>query len=101
MQGETDKSAPIVALYWLLKRLLTYWFISDVLPTLEDAKRKPPSQTEGKRRGMSRMRQASRKIEGGRSEREGIQSLEVVMGSVAIPPPLASPLPPPMAVDQR
>ena len=28
------KSAPIVALYWVLKRLLTYWFMSDVLPTL-------------------------------------------------------------------
>lgn len=28
------KSAPIVALYWLLKRLLTYWFMRDVLPTL-------------------------------------------------------------------
>lgn len=27
------KSAPIVALYWLEKRLFTYWFISDVLPT--------------------------------------------------------------------
>ena len=31
---DTHKSAPIVALYWLLNRLLTYWFISDVLPTL-------------------------------------------------------------------
>lgn len=29
------KSAPIVALYWLVNFLLTYWFISDVLPTLE------------------------------------------------------------------
>ena len=29
------KSAPMVALYWLLKRLLTYWFMSEVLPTLE------------------------------------------------------------------
>lgn len=29
------KSAPMVALYWLEKRLLTYWFISDVLPTDE------------------------------------------------------------------
>ena len=30
----THKSAPIVALYWLLNRLLTYWFMSDVFPTL-------------------------------------------------------------------
>ena len=29
------KSAPIVALYWLEKRLLTYWFIKEVLPTLQ------------------------------------------------------------------
>ena len=28
------KSAPMVALYWLLKRLFTYWFIREVLPTL-------------------------------------------------------------------
>ena len=28
------KSAPIVALYWLLNFLLTYWFMSDVFPTL-------------------------------------------------------------------
>ena len=28
------KSAPIVALYWLENFLFTYWFISDVLPTL-------------------------------------------------------------------
>lgn len=28
------KSAPIVALYWLLNFLSTYWFISEVLPTL-------------------------------------------------------------------
>ena len=34
----THKSAPIVALYWLLKRLLTYWFINDVLPTLYESK---------------------------------------------------------------
>jgi len=27
------KSAPMVALYWLLNLLLTYWFISEVLPT--------------------------------------------------------------------
>lgn len=32
------KSAPIVALYWLEKRLFTYWFISDVFPTLESPK---------------------------------------------------------------
>jgi hypothetical protein len=24
----------MVALYWLLNRLFTYWFMSDVLPTL-------------------------------------------------------------------
>ena len=30
----THKSAPMVALYWLLKRLFTYWFMSEVLPTL-------------------------------------------------------------------
>ena len=29
------KSAPIVALYWLLNFLFTYWFMSDVLPTPE------------------------------------------------------------------
>lgn len=28
------KSDPIVALYWLEKRFVTYWFIRDVLPTL-------------------------------------------------------------------
>lgn len=32
----THKSAPIVALYWLLKRLFTYWFMRDVFPTLID-----------------------------------------------------------------
>jgi len=26
---------PIVALYWLENRLLTYWFMSDVFPTLD------------------------------------------------------------------
>ena len=30
----TYKSAPIVALYWLLNRLLTYWFMREVFPTL-------------------------------------------------------------------
>ena len=34
---KTYKSAPIVALYWLLNRLLTYWFMRDVLPTLNEA----------------------------------------------------------------
>lgn len=29
------KSAPIVALYWLLNFLFTYWFISEVFPTLK------------------------------------------------------------------
>jgi hypothetical protein len=34
-RGEmTHKSAPMVALYWFEKRLLTYWFIRDVFPTL-------------------------------------------------------------------
>jgi hypothetical protein len=28
------KSAPMVALYWLLNFFSTYWFISEVLPTL-------------------------------------------------------------------
>jgi hypothetical protein len=32
----THKSAPIVALYWLLNRLLTYWFIKEVFPTLQE-----------------------------------------------------------------
>lgn len=32
--GLTHKSAPIVALYWLLNLLFTYWFIRDVFPTL-------------------------------------------------------------------
>ena len=27
------KSAPMVALYWLLNFLLTYWFMSEVFPT--------------------------------------------------------------------
>lgn len=35
--GLTHKSAPIVALYWLLNLLLTYWFIRDVFPTLESS----------------------------------------------------------------
>lgn len=34
MTSLVRKSAPIVALYWLLNRLLTYWFIREVLPTL-------------------------------------------------------------------
>ena len=29
------KSAPIVALYWLLNFLFTYWFMSEVFPTLK------------------------------------------------------------------
>lgn len=33
MTSFVRKSAPIVALYWLLNRLFTNWFISDVLPT--------------------------------------------------------------------
>lgn len=34
MTSFVRKSAPIVALYWLLNFLFTYWFISEVLPTL-------------------------------------------------------------------
>ena len=34
-RGRTHKSAPMVALYWLLNRLLTYWFMREVLPTLQ------------------------------------------------------------------
>lgn len=34
------KSAPIVALYWLLNLLLTYWFIKEVFPTLKRKKKK-------------------------------------------------------------
>ena len=30
----TNKSAPMVALYWLLNLLFTYWFMSEVFPTL-------------------------------------------------------------------
>ena len=33
-RGLTHKSAPMVALYWLLNRLFTYWFMSEVFPTL-------------------------------------------------------------------
>jgi len=32
---DTYKSAPMVALYWVLNRLFTYWFMSDVFPTLK------------------------------------------------------------------
>ena len=32
------KSAPMVALYWFENFLLTYWFISEVLPTLRHRK---------------------------------------------------------------
>ena len=35
IMGVSYKSAPIVALYWLLKRLVTYWFMRDVFPTLQ------------------------------------------------------------------
>lgn len=38
------KSAPIVALYWLLNFLLTYWFIREVFPTLADTRQQ---QTTG------------------------------------------------------
>lgn len=44
----TNKSAPIVALYWLLKRLFTYWFMSEVFPTLNAkvSTPHPASQTQ-------------------------------------------------------
>jgi hypothetical protein len=32
------KSAPMVALYWLLNFLFTYWFIKEVFPTLNGLK---------------------------------------------------------------
>ena len=35
MTSLVRKSAPIVALYWFENLRLTYWFISDVLPTPE------------------------------------------------------------------
>ena len=38
MTSFVKKSAPIVALYWLLNFLFTYWFINDVLPTLKKKK---------------------------------------------------------------
>lgn len=34
MTSFVRKSAPMVALYWPLNLLLTYWFIKEVLPTL-------------------------------------------------------------------
>lgn len=34
MTSFVRKSAPMVALYWFEKRLLTSWFMSDVFPTL-------------------------------------------------------------------
>lgn len=45
------KSAPIVALYWLLNFLLTYWFINDVFPTLEEKKRRGERGRENWKRG--------------------------------------------------
>ena len=33
------KSAPMVALYWEVNFLFTYWFISDVFPTLSERER--------------------------------------------------------------
>lgn len=32
--GVKEGHLPMVALYWFEKRLLTYWFMSEVLPTL-------------------------------------------------------------------
>jgi hypothetical protein len=43
----------MVALYWLLNRLLTYWFIRDVFPTLQVQRmgqlgaKRPPRKTGG------------------------------------------------------
>lgn len=34
MTSFVRKSAPIVALYWLLNFLFTYWFMREVFPTL-------------------------------------------------------------------
>lgn len=41
------KSAPMVALYWLLNFLFTYWFISDVLPTLRAARARRRGSVSG------------------------------------------------------
>ena len=41
------KHLPMVALYWFEKRLLTYWFMSEVLPTLRYANRKASSLSPG------------------------------------------------------
>ena len=38
----------MVALYWLLKRLLTYWFINDVFPTLHTRGRMRNRTANGK-----------------------------------------------------
>ena len=52
----THKSAPMVALYWFENFLLTYWFMSDVFPTLERGwtdrgrKRRGGRWKEGERR---------------------------------------------------
>ena len=35
MTSFVRKSAPMVALYWLLNFLFTYWFINEVFPTLK------------------------------------------------------------------
>ena len=42
------KSAPIVALYWVEKRLLTYWFIRDVFPTLKSASNSSSSSSSSR-----------------------------------------------------
>eukprot|EP00043_Microstomoeca_roanoka_P017559 m.184060 g.184060 ORF g.184060 m.184060 type:complete len:137 (+) comp16661_c10_seq3:3279-3689(+) len=39
------KSAPMVALYWLLNLRFTYWFIKDVLPTPESPRMMTFSKT--------------------------------------------------------
>lgn len=46
MTSFVRKSAPIVALYWLLNFLFTYWFINEVLPTL--GKRKVTREHSGR-----------------------------------------------------
>lgn len=53
MSKGTYKSAPMVALYWLLNRLFTYWFMSDVLPTLHKREQNDKFQFHGSRLNTS------------------------------------------------
>ena len=46
MTSLVKKSAPMVALYCEVNFLLTYWFISDVLPTLEERERERKKETQ-------------------------------------------------------